>query len=81
MILAKDSQVMISNKLFSDTKPLEQMIREILGLCNMMNPIQDVTWLVTLLSKQGHNNSLAMILQKKICHGGPFCFSKGGENF
>ena len=27
-------------QVISDTKPLEQMIREILGLCNMMNPIQ-----------------------------------------
>ena len=47
MALAKDSQTMISYKLFSHSNPLGPMMRQIFGLFDMITPlfdIKDVIW-------------------------------------
>ena len=56
MTLAKDSQATISLKLFSHSKPQGPMIREMLGLFDMMTPYLTLSDMEAILfSKQGQN--------------------------
>ena len=63
----KNSQAMISYKLFSHSEPLGPMIREIYGVICMMTPLQQVS----MFKFDTCKNSQAMISSKLFSHSEP----------